>query len=87
MLKIAYDCTLRRPACPLLQAALGCDRLAGHFDSEHWLTEPTPNMQVYQVTVEQLRELVILSGKVKQDDRRRIKTIKTTTETVSHDVQ
>ncbi len=72
MLKIVYDIKKRRPACPVLQAVMGGDAVAQHFDAEFWLTELTPDMKLYQVSLEQLRELVILSGKVKQDDRRRL---------------
>jgi hypothetical protein len=59
-LKIAYDIPLMRPACALLQAALGCDAsLAHRFPVESWLTSPTPGLKVYRISPAQLAALVV----------------------------
>ena len=56
---LAYDITLMQPGCVLLQAALGCNpHLADKFPPETWLLSPTCNMQVYEVTDEELAVLV-----------------------------
>ena len=58
-MKIAFDIKRMRPGCVLLAAALGADPEAAHpFNSKHWLLEPTPDMKVYNITSEQLKELV-----------------------------
>ena len=49
-MKIAFDPRLRRPACPQLQAALGCSvEFAEKFPSEAWLISKTSNMGVFEV--------------------------------------
>lgn len=59
MKTILYDVKLRRPACILLQVAVGAsvttDDLS-RFTAE-WLTSPTPDMAKYEVTPEQLSRL------------------------------
>lgn len=57
---IAFDCTLMRPGCVLLQASLGCPYLiAQAFDQSSWLLAPTDDLKVYPLANEdQLRELV-----------------------------
>ena len=58
-MKIAFDIELMKPGCVLLQASLGGDpQLASRFDTRHWLLYPTPNLRVYEVTEEQLNQLV-----------------------------
>jgi hypothetical protein len=58
-MKIAFDLPQMRPACVLLQAALGGDPAAAkRFDSETWLIAPTGDMKVYEITDEQLTALV-----------------------------
>lgn len=45
---LIYDTELRAPACVLLQAAFGCgcsNPAFRHFDSTHWLVNPTPGMR------------------------------------------
>jgi len=57
--KIAFDCNLIRPGCVLLQAALGGESsLAQRFPTESWLLSPTPDLQVYEATDEQIEMLV-----------------------------
>ena len=59
---IAYDAKLKRPGCAILQAAFGCTiGIANHFPAENWLMAPTPNMQVYTVTPDQLQYLINLN--------------------------
>lgn len=56
---LAFDTTLRRPGCALIQAALGGDtRAANRFPSETWLTGLTPDMKLYRVTEEQVTKLI-----------------------------
>ena len=58
-MKIFYDCELRRPACVLIQAALGGDAVAAQaFDPAHWLLAPTPGMRLYEVDEGRLAKLV-----------------------------
>jgi len=57
-IKIVFDITLGRPACALLQAAMGGDQVVAQaFPSEAWLLTPTPDMALYEVTPEQLQAL------------------------------
>jgi len=57
--KIVFDIELMRPACVLIQAAMGGDPVtASAFPSETWLLVPTPGMTLYEVTPVQLRALV-----------------------------
>ena len=58
-MKIAFDIKLMRPGCVLVAAAMGGDpQVANEFDTRDWLLVPTPNMGVYDVTPDQLRQLV-----------------------------
>lgn len=59
MARIAFDIKLMRPACVLLQAAFGCDSdLAHRFPTESWLIGITDDMRAYEVTDEQISQLV-----------------------------
>lgn len=59
---IAYDCELYRPACPILQAALGGDvAMASRFDADYWLIEPTPGLKLYPITERQLQVLLAVT--------------------------
>jgi len=52
---LAYDCTLMRPACVLVAAAMGADSRVPHiFPTGSWLTHKTPDMKLYETTPEQL---------------------------------
>jgi hypothetical protein len=56
---LVYDLKLRRPACALLQAALGgSGGVAGQFPTEHWLLAPTPDLKPYEISDEQLKEVI-----------------------------
>lgn len=56
---LVYDLKLRRPACALLQAALGgSPGMANSFPSEHWLIAPTPDMKAYQISDEELAGVI-----------------------------
>lgn len=67
MKAIMYDCDLKRPGCVLLQVMCGLstEDLMTHFDNEDWLLHPTPGMQLYNVTDEQLVQL----GKITREAR------------------
>lgn len=57
--KIAYDCTLKRPGCAILQAALGGDRfIASKFPTEVWLVYPTDDLKLYELDEDQLAIVV-----------------------------
>jgi hypothetical protein len=65
-MKIVYDTTLMRPGCAILQAAYGADvSIARMFNSQDWLTNPTPDMGVYEVTKEQLELLIAKTEKAR----------------------
>jgi hypothetical protein len=60
---IAYDCTLRRPGCALLQAAYGAT--VSSFDlsrMDRWLLAPTDDLELYVVTDEQLEHLILVTN-------------------------
>lgn len=59
--RIAFDTKLMRPGCTLIQAALGCEKVALAFDSRTWLTHPTPDMHVYPLEPGQLEKLVAMT--------------------------
>lgn len=65
VLTIAYDFTLKRPGCALLQAAFGAT--LSNFDlgrMDDWLLHPTDDLKVYAITRDQLEQLVqITNGK------------------------
>lgn len=65
MKTIAYDCTLRRPGCVLVQVGMGAtisnQELEFTFDTEDWLLAPTPDMKVYPVTDAQLERLGVIT--------------------------
>lgn len=57
--RIVYDVELRRPACALLQAALGGTLgVSSHFPSRLWLDHPTDGMRLLRGTREELAMLV-----------------------------
>lgn len=61
-MKIAFDVKLRRPACAILQAVYGGDEHAlARFDADTWLVNPTPDIKLYEVTTEQLKQLVVMA--------------------------
>ena len=57
---IAYDVTLKRPGCALLQAAMGAsvpsDKLMEM--SDQWLLAPTPDLKLYPCTEEELEAII-----------------------------
>jgi hypothetical protein len=55
---LLFDLKLRRPGCVLLAAAYGANSHAvQRFNSEQWLTSPTPNMKIYSVTMDELKQI------------------------------
>lgn len=70
-MKIAFDCTQKRPGCALLQAAHGADlEVLREFPCETWILSPTSDMRVYQVTKEQLTKLVEMAKKAANEKER-----------------
>jgi hypothetical protein len=54
-LRIAFDITLMRPGCALLQAAYQCGpHLADLFPVDIWLLSPTADLKVYNIERTQL---------------------------------
>lgn len=69
---IAYDKTLMRPACALLQVMYGGDSgIAQEFDVEDWLLAPTPNLRPYRVPLNQLGEVVEMTRQKRKAKRKR----------------
>lgn len=57
-MKIAFDIKEMKIGCVLLQATFGCDpKLADRFDTKHWLLAPTPDLKVYEINEDQLKQL------------------------------
>jgi hypothetical protein len=58
--KIVFDCILKRPGCPLIQAAMGGDvsLVKQEFHGDTWLTFPTEGMKLYPVSETQVPQLV-----------------------------
>lgn len=58
---IAFSTEQRRPGCVIVQAAMGATiantELERWFPAETWLLAPTDDMQVYQVTFDQMKQL------------------------------
>lgn len=66
---IAYDFTLGRPGCALIQAALGGNTSPDFdfdFPSDTWLITPTANMGIYEVNDDQYIYLTLISNLVMQ---------------------
>ena len=61
-MRFLYDAKLKKPGCVLLAAIAGTSRAPIHLFHE-WLTAPTPDMKVYEVTEEQLKKLVEISNR------------------------
>lgn len=64
MPRLAYDFTLGKPGCALLQAALDGNTspdFGMDFPSDTWLLEPTPNMRVYELNDDQYLYLTFIS--------------------------
>ena len=61
---LIYDVKLRRPACALLQAALGADHswLGSLFDASTWLTAPTPDMRRLRGTRDEWERAAAMGG-------------------------
>ena len=48
-----------RPACVLVAAGMGADsKLAHSFDCDTWLLSPTDDLAVYEITDDQLQQLI-----------------------------
>jgi hypothetical protein len=61
---LAYDFTLGKPGCALIQAAMGSDYNQDFeldFPSDTWLITPTANMRVYELNDDQYLYLTLIS--------------------------
>lgn len=59
MRALAYDVTLKKVGCVLLQAAMGGDSaLASDIDTEAWLFTPTPGLRLYRLSDDEATALV-----------------------------
>lgn len=68
-MRIAFDITLMRPGCVLLQAAMGADpEAAKRFPADTWLIAPTPDLVVRNITDSQLDQLVGMVEKLHRRD-------------------
>jgi len=65
-LRIVYDMKLFRPACVLLQAAMGGDHnvVSANFDARYWLVNPTNDMKLYELSEEELKQAVEITEKL-----------------------
>ena len=73
-LVLVYDTDLRAPACVLLQAVFGCGsspRALRLFDSNHWLTAPTPGMRKMVGTEDEWKQIAALTREKWGDQRAR----------------
>ncbi len=58
-MKIAFDIELMRPGSDLIQVAMGgTEGIANRFDTEDWIEATSTDMKLYEVTDEQLIQLV-----------------------------
>ena len=58
---VVFDITLKKPGCAILQAMFGCENHMAHlFETDSWLTSPTPDLKAYQIPGDQLKKLVAL---------------------------
>lgn len=61
---VVFDTVQCRPGCAILQAILGgSPSIANEFPVKSWLTAPTPNMNTYSTTREQLDQIVAIVRK------------------------
>lgn len=62
-LTIAYDFTLKRPGCALIQATYGAT--ISNFElgrMDNWLLFPTDEMKLVAISREQLEQLVVITN-------------------------
>jgi hypothetical protein len=63
-MRIVFDAKQMKPACVLLQAAMGGDTAPfnRHFGGmpELWLVAPTPDMRVYETSDDELRKIATI---------------------------
>lgn len=57
---IAYDTTLYRPGCVLIQAHMGGNsEFCAEFHTDLWVLHPTPNMKLYPVRDRKFLEMLV----------------------------
>ena len=65
-MRLAFDFKRMKVGCPLLQAAYGgCSRISQMFPIETWLLTPTKELQVFEISEEQLETLLKILEKEK----------------------
>lgn len=58
-LPVLFDIKERKIGCVLLQAAFrGDSHLPSQIDTKHWFVAPTDNMKLYNMSVEQKKQLI-----------------------------
>jgi hypothetical protein len=58
-MRVVYDIKLRKVGCVLLQAAMGGDpEIAKRIPNEDWLINTTPDLRLYNITPEEVEQLV-----------------------------
>jgi len=58
-IRLVFDMEERRPMCALIQAMYTDDyQKVGHFNVESWLTVPTGEMALFELTPEQFEMVV-----------------------------
>ena len=68
---IAYDKTLMRPGCALLQAIFGGDLgIAGQFEVEDWLLAPTPDLRPYRIQRYQISQIIEMTRKARKKNKK-----------------
>lgn len=55
---IMFDTKEMKPGCAIIQALGGSPGIANEFDTSVWITAPTPNMRLYEITKKQLETLI-----------------------------
>jgi hypothetical protein len=59
--RLCFDMKLMRPASVVLSVAMdAAPHLANKFPSELWLLAPTPNLKIYEIYEDKLKNLIVL---------------------------
>jgi hypothetical protein len=67
---LVFDLTLCRPACVLLQAALGgSPGISLMFPAETWLVGMTPNLKAYAISEPDLKDAVESLGGIYEEPK------------------
>jgi hypothetical protein len=59
--RLCFDMKLMRPASVVLSVAMdAAPHLANKFPSELWQLAPTPNLKIYEIYEDKLKNLIVL---------------------------